>query len=432
MNRIVLTHIDLVTALRELLRAPGSVGVSQAGLSYCETDVEVLAQSFAATGLSLDHMAVDGPALLLGYAPPGNNAVHGTAAELLQRYGPRGFVASLVLQGHGRSTTMDACLRRANGQIEPVHDVRIVGPGMVVLRRNDHDDSPPIVSSSRWSRLIGVIGAQTWERLRTCRFVVVGCGRSGSLIATTLARMGVDELALVDPDRVELHNLDAMDGVGLEALGHAKVEAIANALSSVWPALRTYTCSSSITALNTLPLIKRSQVMISCVDDDGARWAASVLATLYLKPLLDIGTGVFGAGQDRELGVDVRLIVPGEGCVLCCGGLARAEQMATLRNSYTDEVRARTNRDWRRERAGSLRSLNQIAAGLGIRMLEDFFAARTSGSRWVRLTFDSRGEPTLESLTPRAVAGCRLCDLHGMGDTGLTELPYLPLVVDSN
>jgi hypothetical protein len=45
---------------------------------------------------------------------------------------------------------------------------------------------------------------------------------------------------------------------------------------------------------------------------------------------------------------------------------------------------------------GSRRSLNQVAAGVGMRLLEDFIGARISASTWIRLVFDASGLPSLK------------------------------------
>lgn len=65
-----------------------------------------------------------------------------------------------------------------------------------------------------------------------------------------------------------------------------------------------------------------------------------------------------------------------DGCILCLGGLADWAQARSL----FFPVSRRTEADWRRQRAGSLRSLNPIAAHLGLRLLEDLVAERVDGS----------------------------------------------------
>jgi hypothetical protein len=68
-----------------------------------------------------------------------------------------------------------------------------------------------------------------------------------------------------------------------------------------------------------------------------------------------------------------------------------------------------------------LHSLNQIAAGLATRLLEDLVAERLPGSRWVHLEFDGRGNVlTRYPFVPSTAArpDCLLCAKAGLGDDG--------------
>ena len=67
----------------------------------------------------------------------------------------------------------------------------------------------PISDEDRYSRqvLFAPIGPKGQQRLRQSRAVVVGCGATGSVIASLLARAGVGTLRIVDRDYVEASNL---------------------------------------------------------------------------------------------------------------------------------------------------------------------------------------------------------------------------------
>jgi len=73
-------------------------------------------------------------------------------------------------------------------------------------------------------------------------------------------------------------------------------------------------------------------------------------------------------------------------------------------------------RDWRQERAGSLRSLNQLAAAVGLRLWEDFIAERVSESTWLHVELDHAGQ--LHATYPPAspVSPCRLCALMRLSE----------------
>ncbi|MGE0824221.1 MAG: ThiF family adenylyltransferase [Candidatus Binatia bacterium] len=234
-------------------------------------------------------------------------------------------------------------------------------------------------------------------------FCVVGVGRTGSLVATSLARMGIRQLTLIDPDRLELHNLDAMDSLTTHDLGTLNA------------ALLTTAIPDSITTLRAFVSAKEADVVICCADNDGARLAAGVIAAVYAKPLLDIGTGVFGTAEARRMGADIRLILPADRCLLCCGGITDVEQARQIFMAQPVAPR----QPWNEERAGSLRSLNQIAAHIGLRVLEDFISERVQESRWLRLEFDAQGFPSVQVITPPPALTCPLCRHRGHGDGGL-------------
>jgi hypothetical protein len=144
--------------------------------------------------------------------------------------------------------------------------------------------------------------------------------------------------------------------------------------------------------------------------------------------LLDIGTGIFYdqalqrlvqptrrapihiPQPQRALGADVRLIVPGDGCLLCWGGVAQPRE--AIQRWRTSQPR----RPWHVERAGSLRSLNAMATHLGLRLLEDLVAGRLTRSVWLRFETDAHGIPTLRHLPVQRRLTCALCASQGMGD----------------
>src|SRR3954468_9180076 len=61
----------------------------------------------------------------------------------------------------------------------------------------------------RYSRqvLFTGVGAEGQKRLSQSRVAIVGCGATGSSLATLLARSGVGKLRIIDRDYVELSNL---------------------------------------------------------------------------------------------------------------------------------------------------------------------------------------------------------------------------------
>jgi molybdopterin/thiamine biosynthesis adenylyltransferase len=111
----------------------------------------------------------------------------------------------------------------------------------------------------------------------------VGCGRSGSLVADLLARLGLRSLTLIDADGVEEHNLAEMALVTSADCGRPKAVALADhlrrALAPESPVLIPVV--ASITAPEAYRAALDCDVLVCCPDNDAARLATALVATLF-------------------------------------------------------------------------------------------------------------------------------------------------------
>lgn len=170
-----------------------------------------------------------------------------------------------------------------------------------------------------------------------------------------------------------------------------------------------------------LEAAKAADILVCCADNNGARLLAAVTATLYHKILLDLGAGIFlepatvsAPRPARRMGAELRLILPGDGCLLCRGNVTDYHQ--ALREVFAHTQAAAP---WWRQRAGSLRSLNQMAVGLGLRLLEDLAAERVAGSVWAKMEFDGAGRLSVGyPELPQPTEACPSCAKAGQGDFG--------------
>jgi len=392
-RRLVVPGAVLQQALRALER-------SQADWTACAIERVRRAdgEDWLTHGLA-NGAALSNPALILARTPVLPAALDLPAAVL--------YVA--------RGAPPRAYLLDSQGQRRPM-GLLILAPGLPEVGATD----APAPDGERWSRVAGALGDYAWRRLCRLHYLIVGCGRNGSLIAHALARIGAHRMTLVDPDTTELCNLDG-DGFLPDHITRPKADALAESLRAVNPTIEAQPLAYSVSDSRILPAAREADVLITAVDDDGARWAAAHLAVLYLKPMLDVGTGVLATESGEPLlGADIRWIVPGEGCLLCMGGVANLQQVEVVRQGLYAEQQHRAQRHWQRERLGSLRSLNMIATGLALRMLEDYLAMRLQTSRWLRLVYQD-ATPQLHELgygTPNR--NC-LCAHTGGGDKLLTQ-----------
>ncbi len=269
----------------------------------------------------------------------------------------------------------------------------------------------------------------------------------GSSIAEALHRNGA-EVAIFDRDSFEPGNLGESALVRRADLYQPKAQVIAERLKETSPnsPQRVVAVTHSALSLAALPAVKNSTILISAVDNPTARLVVAFLATIYMTPLLDLGTGVFhrqtedipdggnsrefSSNPDREMGADIRLCVPGR-CLLCTGGIQNLNvAVRELRESLAGSRDSKPNAPaWFDQRSGSLRSLNGCAVNLGLRLIEDWLAHRLSVNQnhWLHLEFDANGTANLETrrMTHERAPDCVLCSLTGIGDAGLRQLPRL-------
>ena len=86
---------------------------------------------------------------------------------------------------------------------------------------------------SRTERLIGTEGL---ERLADARVILFGVGGVGSWCAESLVRSGVGHLTLVDPDCVDITNINRQLPATLETVGRPKVEVLQERFATINPA----------------------------------------------------------------------------------------------------------------------------------------------------------------------------------------------------
>jgi hypothetical protein len=339
--------------------------------------------------------------------------------------------------GRGRRIGQAAGAIRDNDAWMPLDRLKLVGPGMHVLSiapGSSDDGDQTLVAAlfpERWSRTIGALGEAPWRRLANLEYAIIGAGRSGSLLARSIADgWGAENLTLIDPDMLAPHNLGESDLPAVEAadFGRAKVDVLSERLRKSRgedASFKVTPVAESILHLRALRALQTCDVVIVCVDHDGARLAASALAALFLKPLVDIAAGIHDARGERRMGADVRLVLPGR-CLLCFGGLADLETARRTIQSPQSEREFLLNRNWRRERLGSVRSLNQLAVSIGLRLWEDLVCERVTESIWVHLDFDPNGRIGIDDR--RQVPGlalCPICALGGSGEEGLPGVAHL-------
>lgn len=318
------------------------------------------------------------------------------------------------------------------GEWRSLDRLHLTGGGLDCVRLCDADPESPGTGKSeateeslipaeefeRRSRTIGALGEEAFRRLARLRIGFVGMGRLGGDMLFRLAETsGLRQAVLVDPDRVELHNTGESLFFDEASVGQWKVHAVENWLALHEPQVEVAALARSVTHGEAIDALKRCDVIISAADHPGARLAAGAIAAAYDRLLFDLGTLV---GRDGALAADVRLILP-ERCLLCYGGVRGEPDGRTVLASPDAESATAASRDWRAERAGSLDSLNDLAACAARRLLERCVAGRQRESVW--LQFDETDDFPLRVNQPQPPPEREcFCSIAGWGDAGIPRV----------
>ncbi|HZQ09448.1 MAG TPA: ThiF family adenylyltransferase [Anaerolineae bacterium] len=122
--------------------------------------------------------------------------------------------------------------------------------------------------------LFAPIGAAGQEKLLAARVLVVGCGATGSVIASTLARAGMGFIKIADRDLVELNNLqrqvlyDEADVAARTPKAIAAAEKLGRINSSLW----VEPCVTDVNAENMEDLITDVDLVLDGTDNFETRY----------------------------------------------------------------------------------------------------------------------------------------------------------------
>lgn len=149
------------------------------------------------------------------------------------------------------------------------------------------------------------------DRLRSARVLIVGAGGLGCPVLTALTMAGVGHIEVVDPDRVNLTNLQRQFLYTPEDIGEKKVIIAVQNLKRQNPFVQILGHDTYLSSSNVDDLIREKDLIIDCTDN---------LATKYLlhDACFRSGTPLISASIYQFEG-QIRTFVPGKdgGCLRC-------------------------------------------------------------------------------------------------------------------
>ncbi|OFZ21250.1 MAG: hypothetical protein A2X94_07265 [Bdellovibrionales bacterium GWB1_55_8] len=145
-----------------------------------------------------------------------------------------------------------------------------------------------IMVSPRYSRQICLpeIGEKGQEVLKKSRVLVIGAGGLGSPAALYLAAAGVGELGLIDPDRVDLSNLQRQILFRTDQQGALKVDAAKAALVALNPEIKIKAWPEKLTPDNAREIAGHYDVLLDGTDNFPSKFLIGDIAQALGIPLI--------------------------------------------------------------------------------------------------------------------------------------------------
>ena len=134
--------------------------------------------------------------------------------------------------------------------------------------------------------LVPEIGATGQERIRAARVLVVGAGGLGSSAALHLAAAGVGRLGIVDPDAVEISNLQRQVLHRTADVGRAKTDSARETLTALNPGVEIRALPLRLTGANASRVLRGWDVVVDGTDNFPARYLLGDVCALLGVPLV--------------------------------------------------------------------------------------------------------------------------------------------------
>ena len=206
----------------------------------------------------------------------------------------------------------------------------------------------------------------------------------GSIVAEAMARIGVSQVTLIDPDRVEEHNLDRLLYGTMRDIGKLKVDLAAQSM-------RLHSTSKSI-QIATFPLSVHNNgayraaldcdIIFSCVDRPIPRDVLNYIAQAHLIPVIDGGVNVETDSRTNKFFSAhwrAHIVTPYHQCLRCNGQYNSSSVIMELDGSLDDLSYVKNLPSEERGGNENVFPFSQSVAGMEVNLMLRYLLAKTGG-----------------------------------------------------
>lgn len=104
-------------------------------------------------------------------------------------------------------------------------------------------------------------------KLRNSKITVIGCGGIGGAVLEMLARMGAENLKIVDKDKFDISNINRQLMSSYNNIGHPKVKATKEKLLTINPQIKIDAYDGELNEDNVKKILRGSNVVVDALDN---------------------------------------------------------------------------------------------------------------------------------------------------------------------
>jgi sulfur-carrier protein adenylyltransferase/sulfurtransferase len=158
------------------------------------------------------------------------------------------------------------------------------------MKNPDMNPDPMLLSAerTRYAKHLNLpeIGMEGQLRLKAARVLVVGAGGLGCPVLLYLTAAGVGTIGIIDPDVVDLSNLQRQVIYTTDEVGKSKAKAAANHLQRLNPELTFDTFALALEPANARSIIDDYDIVVDCTDNFSVRYLVNDVCVTLGKPFV--------------------------------------------------------------------------------------------------------------------------------------------------
>ncbi len=168
---------------------------------------------------------------------------------------------------------------------------------------------------------------------------IVGVGGLGSVVAEHLIHMGFHEINLIDPDVLEMSNLNRVVGAYYEDAEQKryKVDVVKRHLTHINPKATVLACKKDVHDKEAESVLALSDWIIVATDNHSSRLKVQELSVKYFVPLLSLGVNITVKGNNIE-DMSGEVITARVGDYLCLQCLNRIHPIQVASERHPDQT----------------------------------------------------------------------------------------------